>query len=97
MANPVDRLNDFIAESGAGVDAAGRVGFAGYQSPQEHINNKIRLAKHRAEAAKFDPQGELIRNLLDQMMMRNLPGSVRLQLPAPHGPSTVNYSVQEGK
>jgi hypothetical protein len=85
MDSPNDRLNRFIANSGAGVDAAGRPVYSGsgmmYMGPGESAATKQVHAGLEADATRHDPQGNLIRRLLDQLKMQNLPGNLRMQLP----------------
>ncbi len=82
MDNPVDRLNRYIANTGAGVDAAGRPAYSGggpagmYASPAEQNFMMAEHGRLKAAAAAEDPQGHLIRELLDQLKMKNLPGNV---------------------
>ena len=103
MDSPVDRLNRYIASTGAGVDAAGRPSYSGggpagmYVSPAEQNFMMAEHARLKADAAAYDPQGSLIRELLDQLKMKNLPGNVDIPVYpiAPAGNFT--YSHQEGR
>lgn len=103
MGNANDRLNRYIANTGAGVDAAGRPSYSGggpagmYASPAEQNFMMAEHGRLKAAAAAEDPQGHLIRELLDQLKMKNLPGNVDIPVYpiAPAGNFT--YSHQEGK
>ena len=96
MDNPNDRLNRFITNAGAGVDAAGRPVYSGsgmmYMGPGEFARTQQVHAGLEADATQADPQGNMIRKLLDQLKMQNLPGNLRMQLPDLPNTST-SYSV----
>ena len=100
MDSPVDRLNRFIAGYGAGVDAAGRPVYSGagamYASPREHAQMQATHNQLKADAMAYDPQSQLIRELLDEIKMRKLPGQASIPVyPAATGNFT--YSHQEGR
>lgn len=100
MDTPNDRLNRFIAGYGAGVDAAGRTVFTGpdamYASPRERAEMQRTFSQLKADAAKSDPQGQLIRELLDQMKMKSLPGTVALPV-FPLETGSASYQHNEGR
>jgi hypothetical protein len=85
MDRPNDRLNRFIANSGAGLDAAGRPVYSGsgmmYMGPGEFSRTQQVHAGLELDAMRDDPRGNLIRRLLDQLKMQDLPGSLRMSLP----------------
>jgi hypothetical protein len=66
-----DRLQQWEAGAGAGTDAAGRPVYTGpnmmYMGPREHSATQAEHEKMKIAAAKDDPQGMLIRQLLEQM------------------------------
>jgi hypothetical protein len=79
MDRPSDRLNNFIAKSGAGFDAAGRPVYSGpgmmYMGPGEFAATRAVHMGLEADAAKDDPQGQMIRKLLDQLSASQARGS----------------------
>jgi hypothetical protein len=97
MDNPNDRLNSFIARSGAGHDAAGRTVYSGpgmmYMGPGEFAATRAVHAGLEADASKNDPQGQMIRQLLDQLARKE--GRSTFQFTPPQQPAqgdtTVNY------
>lgn len=79
----IDNFNNYIANVGAGYDAAGRLSFAGgagnmYASPNETANMQNTLAKLKQNAMAEDPRGMLIRDLLDQLDIARNRGTVRV-------------------
>lgn len=82
MDTPNDRLDRFIASAGAGMDAAGRTVYTGplhmYSGPRESAATQQVHANLEADAMRDDPQGNVIRKLLDQLKMQNLPGTARV-------------------
>jgi hypothetical protein len=76
--NAFDRLQQWEAGAGAGKDAAGRLVYSGpgmqYMGPGEFSRTQAEHDKMKVAAAKSDPQGMLIRQLLDQMQNQNMPG-----------------------
>lgn len=96
MDSPNDRLNRFIANSGAGKDAAGRTVYSGpgmmYMGPGEFAATRAVHAGLEADAMKYDPQGQLIRKLLDQLQQKNLPGTLGFNPPDLPNTST-SYSI----
>jgi hypothetical protein len=100
MDRPSDRLNNFIARSGAGMDAAGRTVYSGpgmlYAGPGEFARTQQVHNQLMADESKDDPETAMIRQLLDQLKMRNLPG--RASIPVyPVATGNVSYSHQEGR
>lgn len=100
MDRPSDRLNRFISGYGAGVDALGRPTYTGpdamYASPREFAEMRRTHSQLKADAMRDDPQGELIRELLDQMKMGSLPGNVRLPI-FPLATGSASYQHNEGR
>ena len=78
MAN----LSNWEARAGYGVDALGRPSYQNQFSigagPRDHLANTAIHNELKANAAKEDPQGMMIRDLLEQMKTRNLPGNVNI-------------------
>lgn len=97
-----DRLNRYIASTGAGVDAAGRPSYSGggpagmYVSPAEQNFMMAEHGRLKAAAMQEDPQGQLIRELLDQVKMKNLPGQASIPV-YPAVVSDGNITYQEGR
>lgn len=94
----IDNFNNYIANVGAGYDAAGRMSFAGgagnmYASPNETANMQRTLAQLKQNAAAEDQQGMLIRDLLDQLQLAKGYGTVRLPVfpLVPGGNTSVQY------
>jgi hypothetical protein len=96
MASPNDRLNQFIASSGAGKDAAGRTVYSGpgmmYMGPGEFARTQAVHAGLEADAMKDDHQGALIRKLLDQLSASQARGS-GYQFDPPPIPAQGNTAV----
>ena len=98
MDRPNDRLNRFIANSGAGVDAAGRPVYSGpgmmYMGPGEFSRTQQVHSGLEADAMRSDPSGNTIRKLLDQLQQKNLPGNVQLPVfpISPAGDFTIQHS-----
>jgi hypothetical protein len=82
MDRPNDRLNRFIANSGAGVDAAGRPVYSGpgmmYMGPGEFSRTQQVHNQLKADAASSDPQGHLIRELLDKLNEKSMAGKANI-------------------
>lgn len=88
MAN----LGNFEARYGYGVDALGRPSYQNQFSmgsgPRDFLATQDVHNDLKARAAKEDPQGMMIRDLLEQMKKRNLPGNVNIPVfPAVNNPS----------
>jgi len=68
--NAFDRLYQWEAGAGAGKDAAGRMVYTGpgmmYMGPREFSATQAEHEKMKIAAAKADPQGMMIRELLEQ-------------------------------
>lgn len=68
--NAFDRLYQWEAGAGAGKDAAGRTVYTGpgmlYMGPGDHSRTQAEHEKMKIAAAKADPAGMLIRQLLEQ-------------------------------
>jgi hypothetical protein len=66
-----DRLQQWEAGAGAGKDAAGRQVYTGpgmmYMGPRDFSATQSEHEKMKLAAAKDDPQGMLIRQLLEQL------------------------------
>jgi hypothetical protein len=99
MDRPNDRLNNFIANSGAGVDAAGRTVYSGpgmmYMGPGEFAATKAVHSGLEADAAGSDPQGHLIRQLLDQLARKEGRSTFQFTPPQQPNPGDQTYSYQE--
>jgi hypothetical protein len=78
-----DRLQQWEAGAGAGKDAAGRLVYSGpgmqYMGPGEFSRTQAEHDKMKVAAMKSDPQGMLIRQLLDQVQNQNLPGQASVR------------------
>ena len=94
-----NQLNNYIANSGAGVDALGRFNVShplhtGNWRDTMAVQNQMNQMK--AAEANQDPQTAMIRALLDQMRMgdhKRLPGNVQVQYPQqPNSSSTFQYT-----
>lgn len=96
MAN----LGNFEARYGYGVDALGRPSYQNQFSmgsgPRDFLATQAVHNDLKARAAQEDPQGFMIRELLEMLKKQNLPGNVRLPVfpIAPAG--NVTYAPQEG-
>lgn len=79
MDDPMSRLNRFEAGYGAGLDPAGRLVYSGggmlYAGPSDFARTQQVHNDLKAQAAASDPNGMMIRQLLEQMQRENLPGS----------------------
>jgi hypothetical protein len=80
--NALDRLQQWEAGAGAGKDAAGRPVYSGpgmmYMGPREFSATQAEHEKMKLAAGREDPQGMLIRQLLDQLQNQNLPGQANV-------------------
>jgi hypothetical protein len=98
MGRPNDRLNKFIANSGAGFDAAGRVVYSGpgmmYMGPGEFAATRAVHMGLEADASKNDPQGQMIRQLLEQLARKE--GRSTFQFTPPQQPAQGNATVHYG-
>lgn len=65
-----DRVNQWLARAGAGFDAAGRVVYSGpgmmYMGPGEFSRTQQVHNQLLADEARDNPEGALIRKLLDE-------------------------------
>jgi hypothetical protein len=101
MDRPSDRLNNFNARSGAGFDAAGRPVYSGpgmmYMGPGEFSRTQQVHNQLAEDASADDPQGALIRKLLDQLSASQARSS-GYQFDPPPLPAQGNqtYSNQNG-
>jgi hypothetical protein len=82
MDSPADRLRKFEAESGYGKDAAGRNVYTGplhlYMGPGEFARTSAEHNKLKAAVAKDDPQGMLIRKLLEEQAQSSMAGKANI-------------------
>jgi hypothetical protein len=80
--NAFDRLYQWEAGAGAGKDAAGRQVYSGpgmmYMGPREFSATQAEHEKMKIAAAKADPQGMMIRELLEQAKNPN-PGQASVR------------------
>jgi hypothetical protein len=94
MDRPNDRLNNFIARSGAGFDAAGRTVYSGpgmmYMGPGEFAATRAVHSGLEADASKNDPQGQMIRQLLEQLARKE--GRSTFQFTPPQQPAQGNQT-----
>lgn len=94
MAN----LANWEARAGYGVDALGRPSYQNQFSmgagPRDHLAQAAIHNDLKARAAQDDPQGMLIRDLLEQLRKRNLPGNVNLPVFDLKTPSSVSYDMR---
>jgi len=81
--NAYDRLGKYEAETGYGKDAAGRPVYSGpnhmYMGPGEFSKTQATHNQMKIAAAKADPQGMMIRDLLEQLQLQNLPGQANVR------------------
>jgi hypothetical protein len=97
MAN----LNNWEARAGYGVDALGRPSYQNQFSmgagPRDHLASQAIHADLKARAAAEDPQGMLIREMLEEMKRRNLPGRTSIPVFPLAGGGNFTYAPQEGR
>lgn len=97
--NPNDRLNRFIADSGAGIDALGRASYTGPfmmgAGPNDFARTQAVHKQLEADAMAYDPQGNRIRQLMDMLQrQQKLPGTVDLpKFDAAVGDASYHYSI----
>lgn len=97
-------LADWEARAGYGVDALGRPSYQNQfsmgASPRDHLANTATHNQLKANAYRDDPRGMLIRDLLEQLKRRNLPGNVNLPVfplvPAGNASYSVDYHGGSG-
>ena len=101
--NAFDRLYQWEAGAGAGKDAAGRPVYTGpnmlYMGPREFSATQAEHEKMKIAAAKADPQGMMIRELLEQAKSQALPGhhSLKGMMGSYNAPNaTLNVARQQG-
>ena len=91
-------LNQWEARSGAGMDAAGRTVYTGpgmmYMGPGEFSRTQAVHAGLKADAAREDPDGMRVRELLDQLKRQNLPGTFRLPVFPLVGGGSTSYDIR---
>jgi len=77
-----DRLRKFEAESGYGKDAAGRDNYANQYAiglgPGEFARTSAEHNKLKSAVAKDDPQGMLIRKLLEEQALSSMAGKANV-------------------
>lgn len=99
MDSPNDRLNRFIANSGAGLDAAGRPVYSGpgmmYMGPGEFSRTQQVHAGLEQDAMRDDPQGNMIRRLLDQLSRQSMAGKANIPVYPMPAQGNQTYSVNE--
>ncbi len=82
MDTPNDRLNKFITATGAGMDSAGRPVYGGphhmYASPKEFSQTQATHNQLKADAVASDPQGNMIRELLDRIARESNAGTANV-------------------
>lgn len=97
MAN----LSNWEARAGYGVDSLGRSSYQNQFSmgagPRDHLAQAAIHNDLKARAAQEDPDGMMIRELLEQMKRRNLPGNVSIPVFDAVNPGDVTISYQEGR
>lgn len=90
MAN----LSDWEARAGYGVDALGRPSYQNQFSmgagPRDHLAQTAIHNDLKSRASKEDPQGMMIREILEQMKRQNLPGQARIPVFPIAQPATTN-------
>jgi hypothetical protein len=78
----MQNLNNWEAGAGYGVDAMGRPSYQNQFSigagPRDHLAQTATHNDLKARAAAEDPNGMMIRQLLEQMQRQNLPGQARI-------------------
>ena len=82
MDSSADRLRRFEAESGYGKDAAGRDNYVNQYAiglgPGEFARTAAEHNKLKAAVAKDDPQGMLIRRLLEEQAQASMAGKANI-------------------
>lgn len=95
MAN----LANWEAGAGYGVDALGRPSYQNQFSmgagPRDHLAQTAIHNDLKARASKEDPQGMMIREILEQMKRQNLPGQARIPVFPVPAQGNQTYSVNE--
>jgi len=97
MAN----LSNWEARAGYGVDSLGRPSYQNQFSmgagPRDHLAQTAIHNDLKARAAQEDPNGMMIRELLEQMKRRNLPGTALIPVfdAVPQGDVSISY--QDGR
>ena len=96
--NSSDRLRKFEAESGYGKDAAGRDVYTGpnfmYMGPGEFSRTQAQHAGIKSDVAKDDPQGMLIRKLLEEQANSSMASKANIPV-YPIGQGSSTYNVRE--
>lgn len=95
MDSPADRLRRFEAGSGYGKDAAGRDNYVNQYAiglgPGEFARTQAQHAGIKSDAAKDDPQGMLIRKLLEEQANSSMASRANIPVyPLPTGNVTYN-------
>jgi hypothetical protein len=97
----MQNLNNWEAGAGYGVDAVGRPSYQNQFSmgagPRDHLAQTATHNDLKARAAAEDPNGMMIRQLLEQMQRQNLPGRTSLPVFPLVGPSNMSYEHNEGR
>lgn len=96
MAN----LSDWEARAGYGVDALGRPSYQNQFSmgagPRDHLAQAAIHNDLKARAAAEDPDGMMIREILEQMKRQNLAGNARIPVYPIAPAGNMTYAPQEG-
>jgi hypothetical protein len=94
-------LANWEARAGYGLDALGRPSYQNQFSmgagPRDHLAQTAIHNDLKARAAADDPEGMLIRELLEQFKRQNLPGNVRLPVFPLVPAGNFSYQNVEGK
>jgi len=105
----VDDYNRFLAESGAGYDAAGRVNYTGpnymYMGPRQFAETDAVRKQLELRAFQAQPAEMRIRQLMDQLEQQRIasgmgPGTIRLapqELATGNSSQTMTYAPNYGK
>jgi hypothetical protein len=93
-----DSLRRFEAESGYGKDAAGRDVYTGpfhlYMGPGDFARTQAEHATRKNAVAKDDPQGMLIRKLLEEQANASMAAKANIPV-FPIGQGNTTYNVRE--
>ena len=80
-----DRIRQYEADVGYGIDAAGRPVYnaSSYPSPREtagmqSVHERMKLEAEKEELARGDKMSAVIRELINQIRRQNMPGTVQV-------------------
>lgn len=98
----MDNLSAWESRAGYGVDALGRPSYQNEFSmgagPRDHLANTRIHNELKAAAATEDPRGMAIRDLLEQLKRRDLPGRADIPVyPLATGSASYDISIHNGR